>query len=141
MFEISSCRAAQIFHIINYRGVGPALPRSHRAKRISSSWTAFGHRPDQIGRVRGIAVAADKRIEEIGDIPTTAEAGLPDFKIEFWYAAFTTGGTPAPIVERLNAEMNKAANNPEVAAKLRGLGMNPGNGSAADFTARPIIGK
>jgi len=32
--------------------------------------------------------------------------------------------------------MNKAANNPEVAAKLRGLGMNPGNGSAADFTAR-----
>jgi tripartite-type tricarboxylate transporter receptor subunit TctC len=137
MFEMFKLQSGTDIHVINYRGVGPALAAVTSGEAdfvIMDGGSVIGQ--IKSGRVRGIAVAADKRIEEIGDIPTTAEAGLPDFKIEFWYAAFTTGGTPAPIVERLNAEMNKAANNPEVAAKLRGLGMNPGNGSAADFTAR-----
>jgi tripartite-type tricarboxylate transporter receptor subunit TctC len=137
MFEMFKLQSGTDIHVINYRGVGPALAAVTSGEAdfvIMDGGSVIGQ--IKSGRVRGIAVAADKRIEEIGDIPTTAEAGLPEFKIEFWYAAFTTGGTPAPIVERLNAEMNKAANNPEVAAKLRGLGMNPGNGSAADFTTR-----
>ena len=124
-------------HIINYRGVGPALAA------VSSGESDFvimdgGSIVSQIknGRMRGIAVAADKRMAEIPDVPTTVEAGLPEYQIEFWYAAFTTGGTPLAIVERLNAEINKATATPDVAAKLVALGLEPKQISAADFTAR-----
>ena len=137
MFEMFKLQTGTDIHIIHYRGVGPAVAA------VTSGESDFvimdgGSIVSQIksGRVRGIAVAAEKRMGEISDIPTTKEAGLPNYQIEFWYAAFTTGGTPAPIVERLNAEINKASASPEVAAKLRGLGMEPGQGSAADFTAR-----
>ncbi len=88
------------------------------------------------GRVRGLAVAASSRMEELPDLPTTAEAGLPGYTIEFWYGAFTTGGTPQAMVDRLNAEVNKAVAQPDVAAKLKSLGVEPRSGSAADFKAR-----
>lgn len=137
MFEMFKLQSGTDIHIVHYRGVGPALAAVTSGEGdfvIMDGGSVIGQ--IKSGRVRGLAVAADKRISEIPEIPTTAEAGLPDFKIEFWYAAFTTGGTPAPIVERLNAEINKAANSPEVAAKLRGVGMNPANLTAAEFTAR-----
>ncbi len=137
MFEMFKLQSGTDIHIIHYRGVGPALAA------VTSGESDFvimdgGSIVSQIktGRVRGLAVAADKRMAEIPDVPTTAEAGLPDYKIEFWYAAFTTGGTPAAIVERLNSDINKATAAPDVAAKLQGLGLEPRQVSAAEFTAR-----
>lgn len=137
MFEMFKLQSGTDIQIVNYRGVGPALAAVAGGEGdfvIMDGGSVIGQ--IKSGQVRGIAVAADKRLPEIGNIPTTAEAGLPEFKVEFWYAAFTTGGTPKPIVEKLNAEINKAANTPDVAAKLRGLGMEPANGTAEQFRAR-----
>ena len=136
MFEMFKLQSGTDIHIINYRGVGPALAA------VTSGESDFvimdgGSIVSQIknGRMRGIAVAADKRMAEIPDVPTTVEAGLPDYQIEFWYAAFTTGGTPQSV-ERLNADINKATATPDIAAKLVALGLEPKQISAADFTAR-----
>ena len=137
MFEMFKLQTGTDIHIIHYRGVGPAVAAVQGGESdfvIMDGGSIIGQIKN--GRVRGIAVAGDKRIAEIPEIPTTAEAGLPDYKVEFWYGAFTTGGTPKPVVDRLNAELNKAAAHPEVAPKLAGVGLNPGNGSASDFTTR-----
>lgn len=137
MLEMFKLQTGTDIQIVNYRGVGPALAAVAGGEGdfvIMDGASVIGH--VKSGKVRGLAVAADKRLSEIPDVPTTTEAGLPNFKIEFWFAAFTTGGAPKAVVERLNAEINKAANTPEVAAKLRGLGMEPANGTAEQFRTR-----
>ena len=132
MLEMFNQQAGVDLHIINYRGTAPAL-----AATVSGE-TDFVIMPSAVthikdGRIRGLAVASDKRMEELPDLPTVVEGGLPDYKIEFWYAAFTAGGTAPDIVTRLNAEINKAVATPDVAAKLRSLGVEPRSGTAAQF--------
>ena len=61
-----------------------------------------------------LAVAGDKRIPALPDTPTTTEAGLPQFKVNGWFALLAPGGTPKPILERLNKELTAALNDPQV---------------------------
>jgi tripartite-type tricarboxylate transporter receptor subunit TctC len=61
-----------------------------------------------------LAVAGDKRIPTLPDVPTTAEAGLPQYKINGWFALLAPKGTPKPILERLHKETEKALNDPQV---------------------------
>jgi tripartite-type tricarboxylate transporter receptor subunit TctC len=63
-----------------------------------------------------IAVAADKRNPAIPNVPTFAEAGLPDYKVSTWYAMFAPAGTPKPIIDKMTAEVQKALNNPKLKA-------------------------
>jgi tripartite-type tricarboxylate transporter receptor subunit TctC len=63
-----------------------------------------------------LAVAGDKRIPALPDTPTTTEAGLPAYKVNGWFALLAPGGTPKPIVERLNKELHAALNDPDVKA-------------------------
>ena len=61
-----------------------------------------------------LAVAGDKRIPALPDTPTTTEAGLPGYKVNGWFALLAPGGTPRPILERLNKEVTDALNDPAV---------------------------
>ena len=61
-----------------------------------------------------LAVAGDKRIPALPDAPTTAEAGLPQYKVNGWFALLAPGGTPKPILETLNKEMKAALDDPDV---------------------------
>ena len=61
-----------------------------------------------------LAVAGDKRIPTLPDTPTTTEAGLPDYKVSGWFALLAPGGTPKPILERLNKELTAALADPAV---------------------------
>jgi tripartite-type tricarboxylate transporter receptor subunit TctC len=61
-----------------------------------------------------LAVAGDKRIPALPDTPTTTEAGLPGYKVNGWFALLAPGGTPRPILERLNNEVTDALNDPAV---------------------------
>jgi tripartite-type tricarboxylate transporter receptor subunit TctC len=61
-----------------------------------------------------LAVAGDKRLPTLPDTPTTAEAGLPQYKVNGWFALLAPGGTPRPILERLNKELMAALNDPQV---------------------------
>lgn len=68
------------------------------------------------GRVRPLVVSAKKRLPYHPEVPTVREAGLADFDQESWFGLFALSATPQPIVDRLRAEMQKVADNPEVHA-------------------------
>jgi len=61
-----------------------------------------------------LAVAGDKRVAALPDVPTTTEAGLPQYKINGWFALLAPKGTPRPILERLHKEAAAALNDPQV---------------------------
>ncbi|GAA4333090.1 tripartite tricarboxylate transporter substrate binding protein [Variovorax defluvii] len=78
----------------------------------------------QAGQLRALAVTSAARSSVAPDIPTMAEAGFPPVVLDTWYALFAPAGTPKPVVERLNQEVVKILQEPAVAERLRGLGMD-----------------
>jgi tripartite-type tricarboxylate transporter receptor subunit TctC len=71
------------------------------------------------------------------DLPTIAEQGYPDFEAIQWIGLLTTAGTPKPVVDRLNAEVNRALRDPDLIAKFAQQGLVPAGGTPDDF-ARTI---
>jgi len=78
------------------------------------------------GRFRPLAVTSPARSAELPNVPTIAESGYPSAEMTTWYGLFVTGGTPKPIVDKLHAELARVLKLPDVQAKLRGLGGEPG---------------
>lgn len=72
-----------------------------------------------------LAVAGDKRLPALPDTPTTTEAGLPEYKVAGWFALLAPGGTPRPILERLNKELALALDDPEVRKGFEKAGAVP----------------
>ena len=87
------------------------------------------------GKLKALAVTSRERSPQLPDVPTMEEAGLPGFEIVAWFAFFAPSATPKDIVQRLNAEMVKAVNAPDVQQKLRERGMNPRPMSLEQFAA------
>jgi tripartite-type tricarboxylate transporter receptor subunit TctC len=77
------------------------------------------------GRLKVLAIASPQRLPLMPDIPTVAEAGLPDFSVSLWYGLMGAKGIPHPIVEKLNSAVRTALADPEVIAKLANLGAQP----------------
>jgi tripartite-type tricarboxylate transporter receptor subunit TctC len=76
------------------------------------------------GKLRLLAVTGASRSGFAPGVPTVAESGVPGFDVTTWYAVFATAGTPAPIVERLNAELGKVSRSPKLREQLAGLGID-----------------
>jgi tripartite-type tricarboxylate transporter receptor subunit TctC len=86
------------------------------------------------GKFKPLAVTSDRRSSELPGVPTLAEAGLPGFDMTTWYAVYVTAGTPPDVVAKLQAELIRIVALPDVQAKLRGLGGEPGTMSVEQFT-------
>ena len=95
--------------------------------------SAIGHIKG--GKLRPLAVTTAQRSAELPNVPTLAEAGVPGFEMSTWYGLYVTAGTPRDIVARLQAETAKILKLPDVQAKLKGLGGEPGNVSPEQFAA------
>ncbi len=87
------------------------------------------------GRMRALAVTSARRNSALPDVPTVAESGVPGYDMIVWYGAIMPAGTPAAIMNRLNADINKALKLQDVQQRLAALGADPLGGSAADFGA------
>jgi tripartite-type tricarboxylate transporter receptor subunit TctC len=87
------------------------------------------------GRARGLAVSAASRLPEFPDIPTYAELGYPDLVATVWFSLSGPANLPADIVERLNAEVNRALELPDVRERLKPEGIVPSRMSAREFSA------
>jgi tripartite-type tricarboxylate transporter receptor subunit TctC len=107
------------------------------AGQISMSFgdipTALPH--IRAGKLRSLAVTGAKRSPLLPDVPTIAEQGLPGFDVSAWFGVFTTAGTPRPVVDRLNAEIVRILNLPDVREKLLAIGMEPVTNSPDQFAA------
>jgi tripartite-type tricarboxylate transporter receptor subunit TctC len=87
------------------------------------------------GRFKPLAVTSPARSPELPNVPTIAEVGYPAAEMTTWYGLFVTGGTPKPVVDKLAAELKRVLALPDVQAKLKGLGGEPGNISVEQFAA------
>ena len=87
------------------------------------------------GKIRAIAQWGRTREADLPEVPTMIESGFPGLSLGFWVGLWAPAGTPAPIVDRLNAAANAALRSPEMTTSLRRLGVAPSLGSVADFAA------
>ena len=87
------------------------------------------------GKLRALAVTTAKRSSVAPDVPTLAESGLPGYEIGSWQGVFAPAGVPPAIVKRLNTEIVKILNMPEVKEKLAAMGAEVVADSSEDFTA------
>ena len=85
------------------------------------------------GRLRALAVTTAQRSRSLPELPTVAEAGVPGFESITWHGVVVPIATPAPIVERLNRDINAALRDPELRARLEGLGAEIAGGTPQEF--------
>jgi tripartite-type tricarboxylate transporter receptor subunit TctC len=122
---------------VPYKGAGPALNDilgGHVDLFFSGFPAAIPH--VKTGAVKLIAVSSAKRSAAAPDVPTVAEAAaIPDFSMTLWQGVFAPRGTPKEVVARLNTEINRILEQPDVKAKLMAAGADPSPLSADQFAA------
>jgi tripartite-type tricarboxylate transporter receptor subunit TctC len=89
----------------------------------------------QGGRLRGLAISTPKRLALLPDVPTFEEEGIRGFDVTNWYGVMAPGGTPREVVSKLNADINKAMQAPDVRPRLEAVGTQLNEQSAPQFEA------
>ena len=119
---------------VPYKGSGPAmqdLVGGHITSSFESITPALPH--IQAGRLRALATTGATRSQVLPDLPTIAEAGVPGFDNPSWGAIGAPAGTPRPVVELLNKEINSVMQTPEFKDAIRLSGGNITGGSPEKF--------
>jgi tripartite-type tricarboxylate transporter receptor subunit TctC len=80
-------------------------------------------------KVRPIVVLSEKRVNNLPDVPTSTEAGYPEFKMSIWYAMFAPANTPRDIINKLTSEAQKALDSKDLRATLDSQSINPWYGT------------
>jgi tripartite-type tricarboxylate transporter receptor subunit TctC len=117
---------------VPYKGTAVALT-DLVAGHVDLSFIQFSavHELHRSGKARVLAIAADKRAETLPEIPTMAEAGLPEVVSETWNAISAPPKTAGPVIVKLNQAINEVLREPEVLARFRELQVLVGGGDAA----------
>jgi len=106
---------------IPYKGTAPAMT-DVMAGRVDMVLTTGAVSFVRSGKVRALAVASKERLPALPDVPTFDEAGLKGFHTDAWYGLVAPAGTPQPVLEKLNAALAQALQQPEVRTQLAELG-------------------
>ena len=111
---------------VPFRGAGPMLVEAV-AGRLDAGCdnmpSCIGHIRD--GRLRALAVSGAQRSSSLPDVPTMAEAGVPDFEATAWFGVQAPARTPPAIVARLGAELDAITRDPGYRARIAELGGDP----------------
>jgi len=136
----SQVAGVQLFHV-PFKGGAPAV----QSVVAGDTQVTFGTPPSVLelvkgGRLRGLGVSSKERSPLVPDLPGMAEAGLPNFSIDFWYGLFVPAATPADIARKLFAAANAAMRDPAVKQALMRDGtdvdLSPTQEHFADFLAK-----
>ena len=118
------------FNHVPFKGGGPLMNDAIAGHIPLTMSTVFLNKPHiDSKRLRPLAVTSNKRVAEFPDIPTIAEAGFPGFEAPAWWALLASAKTPPEIIKRMNEELNKALNNPDVSKRLVAQGIEISGGS------------
>ena len=121
---------------VPYKGLGAAttdLLSGQVQLMFSSAVAMMPH--TRSGRLRAIAMTGQKRSAAIPEIPTVAEAGVPDYESESWYGILAPAGTQRAIIDLLSQEIATAARSPDIAEKLVAEAVIPIGSSPAEFAS------
>ena len=119
---------------VPYKGSGGAigdLVGGHVQAMIVALQTAAPYVHN--GRLRMLAVMSAERSAAFSDIPTTREIGFPSLELDTWYGMFAPAGTPAPVIAKLNAELNDLLKQPDVREMLAKQGQSAAGGAPEQF--------
>jgi len=136
LLELWSSQAGIKMQHIPYRGGAPAVLATVTGETDMTLISPTASLTQiEAKTLRALATGGATREEQLPDVPTTAESGFPDFKALQWIGLLATGGTPKPIIDRLNNEVQRALQLPEVKARFAEQGMTVAGGPANDFRA------
>ncbi len=119
---------------VPYKGAGPAV-----TDMLGGTIHVFFGNTQAVGglvaggKLRPLAVTSPKRLAHMPDVPTVAELGYPGYEAATWSGLLAPAGTPQPVIDKLNAEANKALKRPEMAKKLEDDGSTPLGGTPQQF--------
>ena len=118
---------------VPYKGGAPAL-NALIANEVAVSFTSGAAIPHaKAGRLKTIAVTGPKRSSIAPQIPTIGESGLPGYEVIGWYGIVAPAKTPRPIVDSLNAAINKSL--PDMRDRFESIGMEVSGGQSSEFGA------
>lgn len=134
--ELLQKAAGVKFQHVPYRGAAQAATDviGNRVELYMSSVpTLLGHIRSE--KLRPLAITSGKRVPDLPDVPTLMELGYKDINVVTWFGLLAPAGTPKDIVAKLNAEFNKALQDPELRKKLNGEGAEPEGSTPEKFAA------
>jgi tripartite-type tricarboxylate transporter receptor subunit TctC len=123
-------------NLVPYRGTAPAVADAiagHVQLAVADPPPSMGAISE--GKLKALAVSSKTRFSVFPDVPTFDEQGLKDFEVTGWFGIAAPGATPPTIVTRLNAAVVAALNDPEVARRIRTIGMEPAPMTPEQFSA------
>lgn len=119
---------------VPYKGAGPAMNDVLAGVVTGGFKTATAAIPQiKAGKVRPLAIASDKRLNQLPDLPTMKEAGVDDFYVTSWNGIFVPAGTPQPIVDKISAATTKVLEQPNIIAEFDKRSATAVGGSVEDF--------
>jgi tripartite-type tricarboxylate transporter receptor subunit TctC len=131
MFKLET--GVNIVHV-PYRGTAPLLAAAVAGEVQIIADPATSSLPHiQSGNLRALAIAGAERFSKLPDVPTTAEAGYPKLQAPFWLGVVAPAGTPAAIIDKLNAAFRDSLAQPQTRARLATLGAEIKIGTPAEF--------
>jgi tripartite-type tricarboxylate transporter receptor subunit TctC len=119
---------------IQYKGIGPAMTAMLSGEvdlGVLGISTMLPHVAS--GRIRALGVTGAKRSPQLPNVPTIAEAGVPGYEFEAWYALFAPAKTPRAVTAKINADVNRALDQPDTRQKLAAGGLEPLGGTEEAF--------
>lgn len=121
---------------VPYQGAGPMLT-ALIGGQVDLAFDGLGSSSGHIrsGAIKPLAVAAEQRSPSLPDVPTAAEAGVPNYVVSTWYAIWAPAGTPQEAVDRMTAEITKALNTPKIKETWES------NGTSVPTLTGPAFGK
>jgi len=134
--ELFSSMAKIKMVVIQYKSTGAAMSDLLSGQVpviVGSLLPVTPHLPT--GRLRAVAVTTAKRWHTLPNVPTIAET-VPGYEVVLWFGTMAPRGTPQPIMDRLNAGINKALQDPVIKRNLEGDGMTPSGGTPQQFDQR-----
>ncbi|VTU33890.1 Argininosuccinate lyase [Variovorax sp. PBL-H6] len=130
---LASAAGIRLLHV-PYKGSAPALNdvvAGHLPLMFDLQATALPY--VQSGKLKALALTGRARSALLPDVPTAIESGLPGYEVSAWFGVFAPAGLPAPVLERLNSDINAVLKAPEMQKRLQELGAEPEQGSAEAF--------
>ena len=129
----SSMADVDIMHV-PYKGSSPAVT-DLIGGQVNMMFDSLSSAKPYIdsGKVKALAVTTSKRSSLFPNVPTMAEAGIKGYELSGWYAVFVPAKTPKPIVDRLNSELRKALQQPDVRQRFAGIGAEVVGSSPAEL--------